>query len=130
MRLRQRAEGCAWSCTNPSHSYTLGRIAQHDVTITRFRSCMNGTNAAASAAGQTRSTFAHTRHFAMVRIGGRVSNFAHIRLIDVVVSPPTPTSSGVVLKALTCAFHLMLIFYNALGWVVVSHWPWVFVLLP
>jgi nucleoside phosphorylase len=77
--------------------YTLGNISGHNVVIACLPSGVYGLTSAATVLADMRQTFPALRFGLMVGIGGGVpSQSVGIRLGDVVVSIPTPTSSGVV----------------------------------
>jgi nucleoside phosphorylase len=80
-----------------TNRYSCGRIGEHNVVIAWLPMGQTGTNSAATAAVQMKSTFSSTRFCLMVGIGGGVpSDEADVRLGDVVVSMPHKTHGGVV----------------------------------
>ncbi|RYP70200.1 hypothetical protein DL771_005587 [Monosporascus sp. 5C6A] len=79
-----------------SNHYALGRIGQHNVVAACLPSGEYGTNPAASAASDMRTSFPAIKFCLMVGIGGGVpSEQNDIRLGDIVVSLPTDQHSGV-----------------------------------
>ncbi|KAK6838762.1 hypothetical protein RU639_000379 [Aspergillus parasiticus] len=82
---------------NDYNSYTLGSIHGHNIVVACLPSGVYGTIAASTVISQLCSTFPRIQFGLMVGIGGGVpSTGADIRLGDVVVSRPTPTSCGVI----------------------------------
>ncbi|BAE57784.1 unnamed protein product [Aspergillus oryzae RIB40] len=82
---------------NDYNSYTLGSIHGHNIVVACLPSGVYGTIAASTVISQLCSTFPKIQFGLMVGIGGGVpSTGADIRLGDVVVSKPTPTSCGVI----------------------------------
>ncbi|KAJ5889620.1 hypothetical protein N7504_010430 [Penicillium tannophilum] len=78
-------------------TYTLGKIAGHNIVIACLPSGVYGTISATSVVSQIQSIFPNIRYGVMVGIGGGVpSGTADIRLGDVVVSKPTGSLGGVV----------------------------------
>ncbi|KAK8148068.1 hypothetical protein G3M48_000410 [Beauveria asiatica] len=69
-----------------TNTYTLGRIAAHNVAIACLPSGYYGNNNAAAVATNMRRTFPSMRFCLMVGIGGGAPGQADIRLGDVVVS--------------------------------------------
>ncbi|KAM3444331.1 hypothetical protein MY4824_000220 [Beauveria thailandica] len=69
-----------------TNTYTLGRIAAHNVAIACLPSGYYGNNNAAAVATNMRRTFPSMRFCLMVGIGGGAPGKADIRLGDVVVS--------------------------------------------
>ncbi|KAF2399700.1 hypothetical protein EJ06DRAFT_511907 [Trichodelitschia bisporula] len=77
------------------NSYTLGRVGKHNTVLMVLG--LTGTNSAASAAAQMKSTFTSVQLGVMVGIGGGVpSAKADIRLGDVVVCQPSKDCGGVI----------------------------------
>lgn len=77
--------------------YTLGSISGHYVVVVCLPSGVYGTTAASTVVSHLVTTFPQVQFGLMVGIGGGVpSPRADIRLGDIVVSKPTPVSSGVV----------------------------------
>ncbi|KAL2865254.1 nucleoside phosphorylase domain-containing protein [Aspergillus lucknowensis] len=82
---------------NDTNIYTLGRISEHNIVIACLLAGQVGTNSAAAAAFQMKSSFPSIQFCLMVGIGGGVpSEEADIRLGDVVVSQPCADHGGVV----------------------------------
>ena len=81
---------------NDSNLYVLGRIGQHNVVMTVLPIGDIGTNSAAIAATNLRSTFSSVDFLFMIGIGGGVPFPNDVRLGDVVVSVPGNQSRGVV----------------------------------
>ncbi|OGM42265.1 kinesin [Aspergillus bombycis] len=82
---------------NDYNSYTLGSITGHNIVVACLPSGVYGTIAASTVISQLCSTFPRIQFGLMVGIGGGVpSTGTDIRLGDVVVSKPTPTSCGVI----------------------------------
>ncbi|GMF68663.1 unnamed protein product [Aspergillus oryzae] len=80
-----------------TRNYTLGSIHGHNIVVACLPSGVYGTIAASTVISQLCSTFPKIQFGLMVGIGGGVpSTGADIRLGDVVVSKPTPTSCGVI----------------------------------
>ena len=84
-----------------SNNYIFGRIGPHNVVIASLPSGNDGTNPAASVAGQMKRTFRRLRFGLLVGIGRGVPRLtaddpADIRLGDVVVSDPTYHTGGVI----------------------------------
>ncbi|KAJ5813768.1 uncharacterized protein N7503_000518 [Penicillium pulvis] len=78
-------------------TYTLGKIAGHNIVIACLPSGVYGTISATSVVSQIQSIFPNVRYGVMVGIGGGVpSETADIRLGDVVVSKPSGRLGGVV----------------------------------
>ncbi|ERF72190.1 hypothetical protein EPUS_02077 [Endocarpon pusillum Z07020] len=79
------------------NTYTLGRIAKHNVAIACLPKNQIGTTSAATVATTMRISFPSIRFGLMVGIGGGVpSKKNDIRLGDIVISTPTGTKTGVV----------------------------------
>lgn len=83
------------------NGYLFGRIGRHNVVIASLPSGSYGTNAAARVAARMQNTFPQLKMRLMVGIGGGVprhgsGNDIDIRLGDVVVSDPSPSSAGVI----------------------------------
>ena len=79
------------------NTYTLGRIAKHNVAIACLPKSQIGTNSAATVATAMQFSFPSIRFGLMVGIGGGVpSRKNDIRLGDIVISTPTGTKTGVV----------------------------------
>ncbi|KAB8228901.1 uncharacterized protein BDW43DRAFT_315402 [Aspergillus alliaceus] len=77
--------------------YTLGSISSHNVVVACLPAGVYGTTSAAIVLAHMLPTFPSLQFALMVGIGGGVpSKKADIRLGDVVVSMPTPTSGGVI----------------------------------
>ncbi|KAB8237201.1 violaceus kinesin [Aspergillus alliaceus] len=77
--------------------YTLGSISGHNVVVVCLPSGVYGTISASAVVSHMVSTFPSIRFGLMVGIGGGVpGRKADIRLGDVVVSKPTPSSGGIV----------------------------------
>lgn len=77
--------------------YTLGSISGHNVVVACLPSGVYGTTSAAIVLAHMLPTFPSLQFALMVGIGGGVpSQGTDIRLGDVVVSMPTPTSGGVI----------------------------------
>ncbi|KAE8390429.1 hypothetical protein BDV23DRAFT_183530 [Aspergillus alliaceus] len=77
--------------------YTLGSISGHNVVVVCLPSGAYGTISASAVVSHMVSTFPSIRFGLMVGIGGGVpGRKADIRLGDVVVSKPTPSSGGIV----------------------------------
>ncbi|PLB46624.1 violaceus kinesin [Aspergillus steynii IBT 23096] len=77
--------------------YTLGSISGHNVVVVCLPSGVYGTTSASTVVSHLITTFPYVQFGLMVGIGGGVpSPSADIRLGDIVVSKPTPASSGVV----------------------------------
>ncbi|KAF3385173.1 Nephrocystin-3 [Penicillium rolfsii] len=82
---------------NDRNTYILGNIGEHNVVITGLPSGAYGNTSATSVGMQLQSSFSAVRIVLMVGIGGGVpSNFADIRLGDIVVSQPSGLFGGVV----------------------------------
>ncbi|KAJ0423596.1 nucleoside phosphorylase domain-containing protein [Aspergillus carlsbadensis] len=80
-----------------SNTYTLGRIANHNVVIACLPTGVYGVISATASVVQMRFTFPQIQSALMVGIGGGAPTLeADIRLGDVVVSKPTGTSGGVI----------------------------------
>lgn len=80
-----------------NNTYTLGQIRSHKVVIASLPAGNYGTNPAATVARDMLRTFKSIRIGLLVGIGGGVPSKAHdIRLGDVVVSQPTPSSGGII----------------------------------
>ncbi len=79
------------------NTYTLGRIAKHNVAIACLPMNQIGTTSAATVATAMRISFPSIRFGLMVGIGGGVPTKKNdIRLGDIVISTPTGTKTGVV----------------------------------
>ncbi|KAL2008426.1 hypothetical protein VTN00DRAFT_6620 [Thermoascus crustaceus] len=79
------------------NNYTLGKVGGHNVVIVCLPSGVYGTTSAATVVSEMWLTFPAVHYGLMVGIGGGVpSKEVDIRLVDVVVSKPTGTVSGVV----------------------------------
>ncbi|XP_015789933.1 uncharacterized protein LOC107366807 isoform X3 [Tetranychus urticae] len=84
-----------------SNVYTLGTIGKHRVVSTKLPT-IGTTRGAMIAAGNTTTrllgTFQHVEHVFLVGLGGGVAHYTdfskHVRLGDVVVSIPPPTTSN------------------------------------
>ncbi|KAB8075089.1 violaceus kinesin [Aspergillus leporis] len=77
--------------------YTLGSISGHNVVVVCLPSGVYGTISASTVVSHMVSTFPTIRFGLMVGIGGGVpGKKADIRLGDVVISKPTPSSGGIV----------------------------------
>ncbi|KAF2402691.1 purine and uridine phosphorylase, partial [Trichodelitschia bisporula] len=77
------------------NSYTLGRVGEHNTVVMVLG--LTGTNSAASAVAQMKSTFTSVQFGVLVGIGGGVpSAKADIRLGDVVVCWPSKDCGGVI----------------------------------
>ncbi|KAF2402795.1 hypothetical protein EJ06DRAFT_309188, partial [Trichodelitschia bisporula] len=77
------------------NSYTLGRVGERNTVIMVLG--LTGTNSAASAVAQMKSTFTSVQFGVLVGIGGGVpSAKADIRLGDVVVCQPSKDCGGVI----------------------------------
>ncbi|KAF5861950.1 hypothetical protein ETB97_012273 [Aspergillus alliaceus] len=77
--------------------YTLGSISGHNVVVACLPSGVYGTTSAAIVLAHMVPTFPSLQFALMVGIGGSVpSQGTDIRLGDVVVSMPAPTSGGVI----------------------------------
>ena len=80
-----------------SHSWTLGRVGEHDIVIACLPSGQIGTNSAAVTATEVRLAFPSIHVGLLVGIGGGVpSDEIDIRLGDVAVSQPQLKYSGVI----------------------------------
>ncbi|KAE8135747.1 hypothetical protein BDV38DRAFT_294460 [Aspergillus pseudotamarii] len=80
---------------NDYNNYALGSINGHNIVVACLPSGVYGTIAASTVISQLCSTFPRIQFGLMVGIGGGVpSARTDIRLGDVVVSRPTPTSCG------------------------------------
>lgn len=80
---------------NPAdhNTYSLGRVAQHNVVAACLPDGSYGTNSAATVATNLLASFPGIRFGMLVGIGGGVPSREHdIRLGDVVVSRPEGTS--------------------------------------
>ncbi|CAI7639854.1 unnamed protein product [Penicillium glandicola] len=78
-------------------SYSLGKIAGHNIVIACLPDGVYGTTSATAVVSHLKSTFPNIQHGLMVGIAGGVPSItADIRLGDVVVSKPTGTLGGVV----------------------------------
>ncbi|KAL2824396.1 nucleoside phosphorylase domain-containing protein [Aspergillus cavernicola] len=79
------------------NAYTLGRVGSHNVVIACLPSGVYGSTSSATVLAHMLPTFPSLRFGLMVGIGGGApSKHADIRLGDVVVSMPAPTSGGVI----------------------------------
>lgn len=79
------------------NSYTLGRIAAHDVVIGLLPMWQYGTNNAAIVTSNMIRSFPNLRFCLMVGIGGGAPTMAHdIRLGDIVVSVPDYGTTAVI----------------------------------
>lgn len=77
--------------------YTLGSVSGHNVVVACLPSGVYGTTSAAIVLAHMLQTFSSLQFGLMVGIGGGVpSKKADIRLGDVVISMPTPTSGSVI----------------------------------
>jgi nucleoside phosphorylase len=82
---------------NDQNTYILGNVGEHNVVIAGLPSGAYGNTSATSVGMQLLSSFRAVRIGLMVGIAGGVpSNYADIRLGDIVVSHPSDTSGGVV----------------------------------
>ncbi|KAF6838481.1 hypothetical protein CMUS01_04609 [Colletotrichum musicola] len=81
---------------NDSNVYVFGDIGGHNVVIACLPSGQYGITKAAIVANNMRWSFPSISIRLMVGIGGGVPGTTDIRLGDVVVSNPTPASSGVI----------------------------------
>ncbi|KAF2233436.1 purine and uridine phosphorylase [Viridothelium virens] len=82
---------------NDSNTYTLGRMAGHNVVLACLPNGQYGTNPAAAVATALRFRFRSVRIGLLVGIGGGVPSQGYdIRLGDVVVSEPTAQHGGVI----------------------------------
>ncbi|KAG5794496.1 hypothetical protein H9Q69_006452 [Fusarium xylarioides] len=80
-----------------SNTYALGTMGQHMIVAACLPSGEYGTNAAAEVASNMKRTYHELEFCLLVGIGGGApSPDIDIRLGDVVVSLPTPQSSGVI----------------------------------
>ncbi|KAI4599632.1 hypothetical protein KJ359_001729 [Pestalotiopsis sp. 9143b] len=83
---------------NDNNSYVLGRIGKHNVVIAALPDGQYGLVTAATVARDLVRSFPNVRIGLMVGIGGGAPSVDHdIRLGDVVVSSPGPSSGGVFL---------------------------------
>lgn len=83
--------------SDDANIYTLGRIGKHNVVLACLPAGQTGTNSAAAAATQMKSSFRMIRFGLMVGIGGGVpSAEADIHLGDIVVSLPGHGHGGVI----------------------------------
>ncbi|CAG7916449.1 unnamed protein product, partial [Penicillium olsonii] len=79
------------------NAYTFGSVSGHNIVVACLPSGVYGTTSAAVVLAHMLPTFPSLRFGLMVGIGGGVpSKDADIRLGDVVISMPSPTSGGVV----------------------------------
>ncbi|KAL4750070.1 nucleoside phosphorylase domain-containing protein [Aspergillus terricola var. indicus] len=78
-----------------SNTYTLGRIAQHNVVIACLPADQYGTNNAANIMTNMKRTFPRIRAGLIVGIGGGVPNKADVRLGDIVVGTRVMQASTV-----------------------------------
>ncbi|KAL2801754.1 TPR-like protein [Aspergillus granulosus] len=77
--------------------YTLGSAGGHNVVVACLPAGIYGTTSATAVVSHLRSTYQNIRFGLMVGVGGGVPGENHdIRLGDIVVSKPTPRSSGVI----------------------------------
>lgn len=78
-------------------SYTLGRIAGHNIVLSCLPNGVYGTTSAAAVVSHIKSTFPNVQYGLMVGLAcGVPSSAADIRLGDIVVSKPIGTLGGVV----------------------------------
>jgi nucleoside phosphorylase len=82
---------------NDQNTYILGNVGEHNVVIAGLPSGAYGNTSATSVGMQLLSSFRAVRIGLVVGIAGGVpSNYADIRLGDIVVSQPSDTLGGVV----------------------------------